>query len=237
MRPKAIIARKKSAKWLVSSRALCKKLYCRAMQRSPSLLCSLAARLWRSSAAPAAFAGLQPSAAAAAAACSSYGVNSSGLGQALQLVSCRWFSATAAAAPAREYIALNTLADNPGSTHSVSRAAPSSKGWAAAAACPSTASDTALPPSPYFLRCCRSSGWAAGLGRAWARRRGGGTRAKRRGPGAAPASGSRAARRRCGCGCRCAASTTRTPAPTGGWVAGQQSDSSFFPQANAALVS
>lgn len=41
--------------------------------------------------------------------------------QALQLVSCRWFTAMPARqAPERDFIALNTLADNPGATHYVS---------------------------------------------------------------------------------------------------------------------
>lgn len=79
------------------------------------ILRSLAAQLWRGAEASAELAaapGLQ---------CSPIG----GIREAVQLVSCRWFgmSSPAAQAATKEFISLNNIADNPGATHAVRRAA------------------------------------------------------------------------------------------------------------------
>lgn len=97
-------------------------------QRLLSLACALRGACGTPSAGP--LAALQQAAAVPSAA-------PAGL-QALQLVSCRYFSAwgtpAAQAAAEREFIALNSLADNPGATHYVraGRGARRSKGWTAA---------------------------------------------------------------------------------------------------------
>ena len=86
-------------------------------QRQTSLLCSLA-QLWRGGSSTAAVASAGLAALQQPVATSSSGP---AVWQALQLVSCRWFSAMPARQSAeREFIALNNIADNPGATHYVS---------------------------------------------------------------------------------------------------------------------
>lgn len=93
-------------------------------QRQISLIQGLA-QLWRGSASPA----CGPAAAAGLAALHTPQApigSLSNIGtarQALQLVSCRWFTPMPLRqAPERDYVALNSIADNPGATHYVSSA-------------------------------------------------------------------------------------------------------------------
>lgn len=129
-------------------------------QRQASLLCSLA-QLWRSgsSTAPAdsAIVGLQLLQQPAA-------PNSSmpAFRQALQLVSCRCFSAMPARQAAqREFLSLNNLADNPGATHYVSiRAEGAPTQGLRSRACPGATTGSGRAARPFVCRlpdrpsCC-----------------------------------------------------------------------------------